>query len=128
MWLISGGAFQGKLDYALRIFGVEENLVVDGMTCSMDELLKTRLVNHFHLWIDRMLKEKQDVKDLVEQILRANPDIVILVDELGCGIVPIEPYDRNYREVTGRICCQLASSAQEVHRVICGIGTVIKHA
>jgi adenosyl cobinamide kinase/adenosyl cobinamide phosphate guanylyltransferase len=94
----------------------------------MDELLKTRLVNHFHLWIDRMLKEKQDVKDLVEQILRANPHIVILVDELGCGIVPIEPYDRNYREVTGRICCQLASSAQEVHRVICGIGTVIKHA
>ena len=128
MWLISGGAFQGKLDYALNILRIDEKAVVDGLTCSMEELLEAPLVNHFHLWIDRMLREEQDVKALVEQILKANPDIVILVDELGCGIVPIDPYDRNYREVTGRICCQIAASAQEVHRVICGIGTVIKHA
>lgn len=128
MWLISGGAFQGKLDYALNILRIDERVVVDGLTCSWEELLKMPVVNHFHLWIDRMLKEEQDVKALVEQILKANPGIVIIVDELGCGVVPMEAYDRNYREVTGRICCQLASAAQEVHRVICGIGTVIKHA
>ncbi len=128
MWLISGGAYQGKLDYAINILGMDKEAAVDGLTCDWEELLETPLVNRFHLWIDRMLKEEKDVKGLVEELLKTNPNIIILVDELGCGIVPLEPYDRYYREVTGRICCQLASAAQEVHRVICGIGTVIKHA
>jgi adenosyl cobinamide kinase/adenosyl cobinamide phosphate guanylyltransferase len=75
-----------------------------------------------------MLKEEQDIYTLVDQILAINPEIVIIVDELGCGIVPMNPYDRRYREQTGRICCKLAREAEEVHRVICGIGTVIKYA
>lgn len=128
MRLITGGAFQGKLDYAQNILHIDDKAVVDGLICSWEELLKAKAVNHFHRWIDRMLREEQDVKELVEQLITANPGIVILVDELGCGIVPMEAHDRNYREVTGRICCQLAAAAEEVHRVICGIGTVIKHA
>lgn len=128
MRLITGGAFQGKLDYAQNILHIDKKDVVDGLTCSWEELQKAKSVNHFHLWIDRMLREEQDVKELVEQLITANPTVVILVDELGCGIVPMDAHDRNYREVTGRICCQLAAAAEEVHRVICGIGTVIKHA
>ena len=128
MQLISGGAYQGKLDYALALTGRKESDVADGMVCSMQELLEKPLVNHFHLWIDRMLKEEQEVTTLVDQIMEHNPGIVIIVDELGCGIVPMDPYARKYRELTGRICCRLAKEAEEVHRVICGIGTVIKHA
>lgn len=128
MWLISGGAYQGKLEYALTLTGRNEKEAADGMTCSLQELYEKPLVNRFHLWIDRMLKEEQDVNTLVDQIVAQNPNIVIIVDELGCGIVPMEPYDRKYRELTGRICCRLAKEAEEVHRVICGIGTVIKHA
>jgi adenosyl cobinamide kinase/adenosyl cobinamide phosphate guanylyltransferase len=75
-----------------------------------------------------MLKEGEDIYSLVDRILANNPDIVIIVDELGCGIVPMDPYDRMYRELTGRICCKLAKEAKEVHRVISGIGMVIKHA
>ncbi len=126
MWLISGGAFQGKLDYALDITGLNKEAAVDGLTCSRQELLGKPIIHHFHLWIDRMLREGQDVNMLVEEILEANPKVVIIVDELGCGIVPMEPYDREYREITGRICCRLAAAAEEVHRVICGVGMVIK--
>lgn len=128
MWLISGGAYQGKLKYALERTGINDSEVTDGKECSLQELLEKPLMNHFHLWIDRMLKEEQDIYTLVDQILANNPKIVIIVDELGCGIVPMNPYDRRYRELTGRICCKLAKEAEEVHRVICGIGTVIKHA
>ncbi|HHV13679.1 MAG TPA: adenosylcobinamide kinase [Clostridiales bacterium] len=126
MWLISGGAFQGKLDYALDITGMNREDAADGLTCSRQELLGKPIINHFHLWIERMLREGQDVNALVEEILEVNPKAVIIVDELGCGIVPMEPSVREYRETTGRICCRLAAAAQEVHRVICGIGTVIK--
>ncbi len=128
MWLISGGAYQGKLHYALMLTGRKEKDVADGKDCSIQELLKKPVVNHFHLWIERMLKEEKDIYSLVNQMIEHNPNIVIIVDELGCGIVPIDPYERIYREVTGRICCHLAKMAKQVHRVSCGIGMVIKDA
>jgi len=128
MWLITGGAFQGKMDYALSQTGIQAEKVIDGATCEVFELLDKPLVNHFHLWIYRMLQEGKDINEALNQILQKNPNIVIVVDELGCGIVPIEAFDRNYREITGRVCCLLAENAKEVHRVICGLGMVLKHA
>ena len=128
MWLITGGAFQGKLNYALNQTGIQAENVIDGATCEMHELLEKPLVNHFHLWIYRMLLEGKDINEAVDQLLQRNPNIIIVVDELGCGIVPMEVFDRNYREITGRVCCLLAENAKEVHRVICGLGMVLKHA
>jgi adenosyl cobinamide kinase/adenosyl cobinamide phosphate guanylyltransferase len=128
MWLITGGAFQGKLSYALNQTDIQAENVIDGSTCEVQELMENPLVNHFHLWIYRMLQDGKDINEVVNQILQRNPNIVIVVDELGCGIIPMEAFDRNYREITGRICCRLAENAKEVHRVICGIGMVLKHA
>ena len=56
-----------------------------------------------------------------------NPDLILVTNELGYGVVPVDRFDREYREKTGRVCCEIAKQATEVHRVICGIGTVIKH-
>ena len=47
-------------------------------------------------------------------------------DEVGNGIVPIDFLEREYRERTGRILVKLANQADEVVRVICGIGQKIK--
>ena len=46
--------------------------------------------------------------------------------EIGNGIIPLEPFEREYRERTGRILVELASRAEEVERVICGMGQKIK--
>ena len=127
MWLISGGAYQGKLSYALEYTGLKIDDAADGKVCSLQELYEKPIMNQFHLWIDRMLREEKDVYPLVEDILQHNPEIVIITNELGCGIVPMEAYDRSYRELVGGVCCKLAKDAREVHRVFCGIGTVIKH-
>lgn len=130
MWLITGGAYQGKLQYALEITGIKENDIIEGSNCELNELLEAPLVHHFHLWIKRRMEEGQEVTEinkLVDQILHRNPNIVIIVDELGCGIVPMDAFDRNYRESVGRVCCKIAKEAKEVHRVICGLGMVIKH-
>ena len=42
------------------------------------------------------------------------------------GIVPIDSFEREYRERTGRILVKLAEQADEVVRVVCGIGQRIK--
>lgn len=127
MWLISGGAYQGKLDYVLNKTKIPKGEILHGETCEFQELLVKPLVTQFHLWIKRMLLEGKDVSTLVEQIIKANKDLIIIVNELGCGVVPMDSFDREYREVTGRICCIIAKEANEVHRVICGVGMVIKH-
>ena len=35
-------------------------------------------------------------------------DRVLVTDEIGCGIVPADAFERLYREETGRLCCQFA--------------------
>lgn len=127
MVLITGGAFHGKLEYALNLTGIPKEDIINGKNCTMEDLLNKPLVNHFHLWIDRILREDRDIYELINLIQTENPNLIIIVDELGCGIVPMDPYDREYREVTGRVCCEIAKIAKKVHRVTCGIGMVIKY-
>lgn len=51
---------------------------------------------------------------------------VVICREIGCGIVPIDKDERERRESVGRLCALLASNAQTVVRVFCGIATAIK--
>jgi adenosylcobinamide kinase/adenosylcobinamide-phosphate guanylyltransferase len=127
MVLITGGAFQGKLEYALELTKISRDEILDGQDCTMEELMRKPMINHFHLWIKRMLDEEH-IYEVIEQIVKENPNLIILVDEVGCGIVPMEEKERNYRELVGRVCCVLAKQAKQVHLVTCGIGTVIKDA
>ena len=124
MKLVIGGSFQGKLNYAKKTFGLEEWL--DGNTCSGDELFRARGIVHFHDFIKRELKAGRSVDGLAEELEEKNPDVVILSNELGYGVVPVDPFDRKYREAVGRTCEKLAAFSEEVHRVVCGIGQVIK--
>lgn len=47
-------------------------------------------------------------------------------DEVGCGIVPMEKSERDYREAVGHAGQMLAAAAAEVYRVQCGIAARIK--
>ena len=126
MILVTGGAFQGKKSYAAETFSLEENDFADGKNCSWDAVYKAKGIFHFHEYIRRCLEAERDISALAEEIFRQNSGIVIVVNELGSGVVPVDAFDREYREKTGRICCRIAEEAVQVHRVVCGIGTVIK--
>ena len=65
-------------------------------------------------------------KQLTEAILDKNRDLIIVCDEIGCGLVPVDAFEREYRESVGRICTELAKNADEVYRVTCGIGNRIR--
>lgn len=125
MILVTGGCFQGKTDYACRTFGIARAEAVDGRDCPPEEIYKAKLLYHFHEYIRRMMEEGQELN--IPELARRNPGIVLVTNELGYGVVPIDKFDRDYREKTGRVCCEVAKEATEVHRVVCGIGTVIKH-
>lgn len=127
MILVIGGAFQGKKEYVAQTFGIAIQNMTDGINCELDAVYKASCVSHFHEWVKRMLEQGEDPYVLAEKLWKENPDVILISNELGYGVVPMDAFDRKYREATGRICTCLASRAKEVHRVVCGIGMVIKH-
>lgn len=117
MIFIVGGNNQGKLNCAKEMFG-------DGYI----------YVDHYHEVVRNQLQASGNALEQAEQLLQEKKEsgefekLVIISDELGCGIVPIDAFEREYREVNGRVNCYLAKEANMVIRVVCGIGTIIKEA
>ena len=72
------------------------------------------------------MRQGKAVKGLAGRLADENPDIVIVSDEIGYGIVPVDRFEREYREAVGRVCTELAVYADKVFRVVCGIGIKVK--
>ncbi|MBQ8144762.1 MAG: bifunctional adenosylcobinamide kinase/adenosylcobinamide-phosphate guanylyltransferase [Butyricicoccus sp.] len=120
--LIVGGRGQGKCRLAVRLFDLHEGDILDGTVCSPEEISGAKAVNGLHLLTRRMLQERRAPSALLPQ-LRGK---IVICDELGCGVVPVERELEDWREFTGRLCCDLAAEADIVIRVIAGLPQVIK--
>ena len=121
---MTGGCFQGKKKYVCEKFGFKVEDLTDGGACPMEALYSAKALYHFHEYIRRLMEAGREFS--LPQLIEKNPDILLITNEQGYGVVPTDRFDREYREKTGRICCQIAKEAKEVHRIVCGVGTVIK--
>ena len=129
MILIIGGANQGKLEWYLHQQEQKRQQVCEGSDLALDSLPPAPVLNHLHNWVRRMVQAGKDgeaIWAVMQEYLQRCPDAVILYDEIGCGVVPIDPTERLWREETGRLCCRLAERAERVERVFCSIGMTIK--
>lgn len=105
MIFVIGGAYQGKTEYVKAHFGKE-----------------LPVINGYHERIREQLLSGLDPIKEAKKLLEESGECVIISDEIGCGLVPVDAFEREYRETTGRVCCYLAKRAEQVIRVICGIG------
>lgn len=137
MKVIIGGACQGKLAFAKREYQAADGWV-DGQVCKLEEIEVCRGIYHFHEYVRRLMDDRkeglwfsadqsilgieQHAERFADLLYEKNPDILIVSNELGCGIVPMEKRDRLWREACGRVCIALAARADEVVRVVCGVG------
>lgn len=126
MRLIIGGRGQGKLEALLKEQKYTDTMVCQGETCPLDRLIEQPVLNHLHLLVRRWLAEGREPMELSALLLQNDHLEVILCDEIGSGVVPMDRQEEQWREATGRICCLLAEKAQQVDRVFCGIKTRIK--
>ncbi|MEG1946386.1 MAG: bifunctional adenosylcobinamide kinase/adenosylcobinamide-phosphate guanylyltransferase [Lachnospiraceae bacterium] len=126
MILITGGAYQGKLAFAQSICEKTKPVIAEAENVALEELKQADIVAHFHLYIKKLLQEKQEPKPWVLELLQENPNVILELTQLGCGVVPIEPFDRKYREEVGKISCMLAKLAEQVWMVNAGIGMRLK--
>ena len=131
MILIIGGFAQGKLHYVKqRYVHCEDGREVTALDGTLALPAKTGagqvIVNHLHRYIREQLRQGTDPEAMIENFGKEHPDCILICDEIGNGIVPMEAEERTYRECTGRILEGLAAQADEVVRVVCGIGQKIK--
>lgn len=126
MELIIGGSYQGKKEYAQNTHG---NIQwVDGSDCTWEQLCQAQGVYNFQEYVKGTMQRGKSTQHLAEELIEANPQLVVVSTEVGYGVVPMDAFQREYREAVGRVCIKLASFSSKVTRVVCGIGTVIKDA
>lgn len=111
MIFVIGGYKSGKKQFVMEKFGFSESEFSNDVKSSC-----------------KILYDLQDMEcvnqsEMLEFLLKKE---IVICNEIGCGIVPIDKEYRKRRENVGRICIKLAKEAENVYRVYAGIGTKIK--
>lgn len=122
MILVVGGVGQGKLAYVLAQTG----LTIEDVALTPQEAVQRPIFAHVEGWVRSALEIGLDPYEALRPALEANPGLILLCDEVGCGVVPLDKGERLWREAVGRLCCRLAAEADAVLRLFCGIPTVLK--
>ena len=135
MELVTGGAFQGKTDYAVRKYGFTESEIFE-CTEDAEPDFSALCVTHYERYVMRCLREgSQPRTDFGTSfccsggvcVPGGGPEpIVIIMDDIFCGVVPADPELRAWRELCGRTLTALAQNAETVTRLFCGIPKTIK--
>ncbi len=113
MILIVGGEGSGKRTFA-RSLGYREEDMADGCLNGLPVV--------FH--VERMVfASPEETNLLFEELVKKE---VVICNEVGSGVIPLDAGERLGREAVGRLCIRLAQRADQVVRMVCGIPSVIK--
>lgn len=125
MTFITGGAYQGKTEFAIDNFGFSESEIAEGSD-EIEILLSAKCIRNFENFVYAVTESAGNAVTAAEAILSKNPDVVIIMNEVGGGIIPLEKSERKKREAVGQTGCMLAEKAEMAVRLVCGIPTVLK--
>ena len=107
MIFITGPMFSGKRGVARQL-----------LRCSDAELAERCAFE-----VQSLAADCEDPEALADELSRFE---AVTASEVGGGVVPLDPNEREARERAGRLACLLAERADTVVRVFCGIPRVIK--
>ena len=119
MDVIIGGAYQGKLEYAMDKYKLREEDIYE---CTEDKgLVKgKRCFYHYEKYLLYCYRNG------IEAASEFKDDSVVILDDIFCGVVPIDAEIRGWREFCGRASGDLTRKAEHVTRIFCGLPQVLK--
>ena len=128
MILITGGQSQGKSRFAAELAesAGRSCRTLPGPAAPREAEGKDLLWDDIHLWVREVLRSGADPAEEMAGILADCPPYIAVIPETGCGLVPVDAFERQFREACGRVGCLLAEHAQTVWRLTCGIPQRLK--
>lgn len=107
---------------------VEEPLDVEAWLSKHGTQYRTILFDCVTLWLSNLIgtgltEEAVLIRagTLLEHMRGTGARVVLVSNELGMGLVPIEPSARAFRDLSGRVNQRIAAEADEVYLVVSGI-------
>ena len=126
MILITGGSYQGKLDFAKARFHLTD---ADIQICD-DTTEVIDFTRRCAAYIDRFalnrVRAGAEPADAFRENRERMDDMILIANDISGGVVPMDPTLRAWREACGRMDNYLAAEASEVWRLFCGIPQRLK--
>ena len=126
MILIIGGKYQGKLDYACENYNIPRREIYDCTREKVEVDYEKKIINNVEDLVYACLANGRDPMKYLAARKSRWVNSVMIVNDISCGLVPMDPNDRAFREAVGRTTMYLAREAKEVIRVFAGIGKNLK--
>ena len=117
----------GKRKYAQSIYGeFEESEILDLSNKDFDLNKEYKLILNLHYGVKELLRRKEKPSEYFMSRIKYLKDSVIIGDEIGSGVIPIDKFERLWRDETGKIYQFLANEADIVDRVFAGLAIRLK--
>ncbi|MEZ0481971.1 bifunctional adenosylcobinamide kinase/adenosylcobinamide-phosphate guanylyltransferase [Planococcus sp. SSTMD024] len=126
MHIVFGGAFNGKRAYVKENMKLESSVWLEGELPGMGE---PAVIAGLERWIRKQLEQKrpeQDILAAIRELAESGGERIWILTDISRGIVPIDPLEREWRDVTGRSYQYLFGKAQHITRIWYGIPQTIK--
>jgi adenosylcobinamide kinase/adenosylcobinamide-phosphate guanylyltransferase len=85
------------------------------------------------LWVSNLLMRKKEDREIMNEVdkfidtmKQAESSFVIVSNEVGMGLVPVEPLGRRFRDLSGTVNQKIAEVAQTVVFTVSGIPIFLK--
>ena len=140
MNFIIGGAYQGKLDYAVEEYNLKDEDVFecggpacDGATGDMPGTeeapeidFSRKCIYNVEEFTYACVKCGVEPLDYFLEHKAEWQDSILICEDIFCGVVPLGADMREWRQATGRLCKYLSGQAESVVRIFCGLEQKLK--
>lgn len=124
MHLIIGGAYMGKLDFAIKTYGFTPEQICDCANREPD--LSFPCLRHLEEYVYRCVQRGEEPMTFFRDNREALSHSVLICRDISGGVVPMEKTDRLWRAAAGQLCQYLSKESDRVSRIFCGLEQRLK--
>ena len=91
------------------------------------EANNTYLIDCVSMWLlNNLLKSEDELKQQLRTICKIDANIIFILNDVSCGVIPIDSESRKFVDFSGLLGQELASLCDEVYEVKYGIERKLK--
>lgn len=125
MILIFGGAHQGKREFVAKKYGYDIDDMYDCEKTGLIGFDKPVIIN-LEAYVLAAINRGENPVSYIAANRGELSDKIVIVTDIGSGIVPLAKEQRLWRDNVGKVLQILSREARDVFRIFCGLGERLK--